>query len=392
MDKSDSFDENFSSSSDNNSNKLEDKIKEINNPFKYNNINRKNQKRATRVNSNTNLNLEKEDPSSRRNTGDDMVSISMNNKMSNSIKINSKFNSELKDSPNTNSKINFSNSILMKENNKKSELKEKKTIKNYIYFKGEKMKLVSNPFEFLNECNHVIVEQKLDLLEILSGCENSNKYHVYTSELLNEKKYLFKCSEISSCFCRNFCPSNTKSYSLLFQYPLRYNLKTKKTIAIFKKKFNCSKIFCCSKNEMIGLLTEREDIYLNVGKIIEKKNGCNCNPFFVINNEKGKIKYLITTEYCQTGFCCRGNSLGKCYEVDFFIYDTNKKINKNTIPIGIIHKYYQGLSELVGDADAYLINFPSQATAYEKLLLIAGTIFIDYNYYENVAWCDCNCV
>ena len=392
MDKSDSFDENFSSSSDNNSNKLEDKIKEINNPFKYNNINRKNQKRATRVNSNTNLNLDKEDPSSRRNTGVDMVSISMNNKMSNSIKINSKFNSELKDSPNTNSKINFSNSILMKENNKKSELKEKKNIKNYIYFKGEKMKLVSNPFEFLNECNHVIVEQKLDLLEILSGCENSNKYHVYTSELLNEKKYLFKCSEISSCFCRNFCPSNTKSYSLLFQYPLRYNLKTKKTIAIFKKKFNCSKIFCCSKNEMIGLLTEREDIYLNVGKIIEKKNGCNCNPFFVVNNEKGKIKYLITTEYCQTGFCCRGNSLGKCYEVDFFIYDAKIKINKNTRPIGIIHKYYQGLSELVGDADAYLINFPSQATAYEKLLLIAGTIFIDYNYYENVAWCDCNCV
>jgi hypothetical protein len=280
----------------------------------------------------------------------------------------------------------------MKENNKKSELKEKKNIKNYIYFKGEKMKLVSNPFEFLNECNHVIVEQKLDLLEILSGCENSNKYHVYTSELLNEKKYLFKCSEISSCFCRNFCPSNTKSYSLLFQYPLRYNLKTKKTIAIFKKKFNCSKIFCCNKNEMIGLLTEREDIYLNVGKIIEKKNGCNCNPFFVVNNEKGKIKYLITTEYCQTGFCCRGNSLGKCYEVDFFIYDAKIKINKNTRPIGIIHKYYQGLSELVGDADAYLINFPSQATAYEKLLLIAGTIFIDYNYYENVAWCDCNCV
>jgi hypothetical protein len=392
MDKSDSFDENFSSSSDNNSNKLEDKIKEINNPFKYNNINRKNQKRATRVNSNTNLNLDKEDPSSRRNTGVDMVSISMNNKISNSIKINSKFNSELKDSPNTNSKINFSNSILMKENNKKSELKEKKNIKNYIYFKGEKMKLVSNPFEFLNECNHVIVEQKLDLLEILSGCENSNKYHVYTSELLNEKKYLFKCSEISSCFCRNFCPSNTKSYSLLFQYPLRYNLKTKKTIAIFKKKFNCSKIFCCNKNEMIGLLTEREDIYLNVGKIIEKKNGCNCNPFFVVNNEKGKIKYLITTEYCQTGFCCRGNSLGKCYEVDFFIYDAKIKINKNTRPIGIIHKYYQGLSELVGDADAYLINFPSQATAYEKLLLIAGTIFIDYNYYENVAWCDCNCV
>ena len=85
--------------------------------------------------------------------------------------------------------------------------------------------------------------------------------------------------------------------------------------------------------------------------------------------------------------------MGKCYEVDFLIYDKKTNINKkNSKPIGIIHKYYQGLSELVGDADAYLINFPQNASAYEKLLIIGGTIMIDYNFFEKVSWCECNCV
>ena len=151
-----------------------------------------------------------------------------------------------------------------------------------------------------------------------------------------------------------------------------------------------------------GLIKNKNESYKTIGKISEKRNGCNLNPYFVIQNDKDKIIYKITTEYYQTGFCCRGNSLGKCYEVDFLICDKKENINKKNIkPIGIIHKYYQGLSELVGDADAYLINFPKNAylinfpknaSAYEKLLIIGGTIMIDYNFFEKVSWCECNCV
>jgi hypothetical protein len=288
-----------------------------------------------------------------------------------------------------------SNSILIPKNNLSSKhLKQKnKNYRNFIYFKGEKMKIISNPLEYLNKCKTIIVEQKFDILEILSGCENPNKYHVYSTGNLNEKNYLFKCSEISNCLCRNFCSSSSKKFSLIFQYPSKYN-KSKKTFAIFSKEFNCNLICCCKKNEMIGgLIKDKNQSYKKIGKINEKSNGCYCNPYFVIQNEKDKIKYKISTEYYQTGFFCRGNALGKCYEVDFLIYDKKTNINKkNSKPIGIIHKYYQGLSELVGDADAYLINFPQNASAYEKLLIIGGTIMIDYIFFEKVSWCECNCV
>ena len=288
-----------------------------------------------------------------------------------------------------------SNSILIPKNNLSSKkLKsQNKNYRNFIYFKGEKMNIISNPLEYLNKCKSIIVQQKFDILEVLTGCENANKYHVYSTGNLNEKNYLFKCSEISNCFCRNCCSSSSKKFNLLFQYPSKHN-KSKITFALFSKEFHCNLICCCQKNEMIGgLIKNKNESYKTIGKISEKRNGCNLNPYFVIQNDKDKIIYKITTEYYQTGFCCRGNSLGKCYEVDFLICDKKENINKKNIkPIGIIHKYYQGLSELVGDADAYLINFPKNASAYEKLLIIGGTIMIDYNFFEKVSWCECNCV
>ena len=80
--------------------------------------------------------------------------------------------------------------------------------------------------------------------------------------------------------------------------------------------------------------------------------------------------------------------MGKCYEVDFYIYN----FNDDNKPCGIIHKYYQGLSELVGDSDAYIINFPSNANVIDKILLIGCVIMIDYHYFESNALCECNFV
>ena len=359
----------------------------------------KNKKKENTFNSETLYNEEQNEDkeynlSSRRDTNLTLNPKRENTKLSLNSSIIDKNNAQLR---NVHKRINSSNSnsILIQKNNISSKnLKvHNKNYKNFIYFKGEKMKIISNPLEYLNKCKSIIVQQKFDILEVLTGCENANKYHVYSTGNLNEKNYLFKCSEISNCFCRNCCSSSSKKFNILFQYPSKYN-NTKKTLALFSKEFHCNLLCGCQKNEMIGgLIKNKNESYKKIGKISEKSNGCNLNPYFVIQNDKDIIKYKITTEYYQTGFCCRGNSLGKCYEVDFLICDKKENINKKNIkPIGIIHKYYQGLSELVGDADAYLINFPKNASAFEKLLIIGGTIMIDYNFFEKVSWCECNCV
>ena len=359
----------------------------------------KNKKKENTFNSETLYNEEQNEDkeynlSSRRDTNLTLNPKRENTKLSLNSSIIDKNNAQLR---NVHKRINSSNSnsILIPKNNLSSKKfkSHNKNYRNFIYFKGEKMNIISNPLEYLNKCKSIIVQQKFDILEVLTGCENANKYHVYSTGNINEKNYLFKCSEISNCFCRNCCSSSSKKFNLLFQYPSKHN-KSKITFALFSKEFHCNLICCCQKNEMIGgLIKNKNESYKKIGKISEKSNGCNLNPYFVIQNDKDIIKYKITTEYCQTGFFCRGNSLGKCYEVDFLICDKKENINKKNIkPIGIIHKYYQGLSELVGDADAYLINFPKNASAYEKLLIIGGTIMIDYNFFEKVSWCECNCI
>ena len=50
--------------------------------------------------------------------------------------------------------------------------------RNYWY-RGELMQLVPDVFKELAENQEVVVEQKIELLEVLSGCETANRYNVY---------------------------------------------------------------------------------------------------------------------------------------------------------------------------------------------------------------------
>ena len=84
-------------------------------------------------------------------------------------------------------------------------------------------------------------------------------------------------------------------------------------------------------------------------------------------------------------------SVGKCYEVDFWIYDANSDI-RTSRPVGNIHKVFKGLSELITDSDAFILTFPKKATALERLMLIGSVIMIDYRYYEEMALCDCGSI
>ena len=279
-----------------------------------------------------------------------------------------------------------------------NDTKNKKTNPNYfffkdfIFFKGEKMQILLSPLNYLQNINSIIIEQKLDILEIVSGCENPNKYHIYTPSPKGEKKYLFKCYEISNCCYRNFCPSNSRKFDLIIEYPIKYDIKNSKKIAYLSKQFNCKLLNCCCSEPEIKvtfLLNNNQNIYL--GCIKEMSTGLKCDPIFIIYNNYNKILFKIIINYNQIGFFCKCNSLGKCYEVDFLIFKGNDNFNIDK-PVGIIHKYYQGLSELVGDSDAYIINFPNNTNLYEKILLIASVIMIDYHYFETNSFCECNFV
>lgn len=268
-------------------------------------------------------------------------------------------------------------------------------INRHYWYRGELMQLVPDALTELENNNEVVVEQKIELLEILTGCETANRYNVYLIDKNNNKKFLMKCKESSSWFCRNCVPSNDRSFDLEVIHIKNSDKTTnyKETIGFFKRpyQFTCC---CLCRPVMFGTYGAKQKKEKTDNNIVENEpmgeiiENCACGSNISVKGEDGTIKYKVIGDYSQCGYFCRFLSIGKCYEVDFWIYENDADPNKDK-PVGNIHKVFKGLSELITDSDAFILTFPKNATAIERVLLIAAVIMIDYRYYETVALFDC---
>jgi hypothetical protein len=115
-----------------------------------------------------------------------------------------------------------------------------------------------------------------------------------------------------------------------------------------------------------------------IGKVFEP---CTlCDPLFHVLDTNDKVKWKIHADYCQCGVCCR-SSYGRCSEVIFPIYSGEKIEFDKSKSDGSVKKVFKG-RELISDASTFHIDFPSNATAEDKFMLIATVLMIDYQYYE----------
>ena len=264
---------------------------------------------------------------------------------------------------------------------------------NYWY-RGELMKLVPDFVSEILKANEVIIEQKIKLMEALTGCETPNRYNVFYIDNSGQKNFLFKCKEESGWFCRNCIPSGNRPFYLKMFHLKNYSpsAENKDLIADFERPFMCTCLCCCRpkmdgffKGEISQEINSTNKIGNNssIGKVVEP---FSCGPTINIFGNNNKIKYTIYGEYCQCGFWARDISVGKCYEVDFPIYEGDDCSRK---PVGNVHKIFKGLSELISDSDAFLLTFPKKADVIDRLMLIGSVIMIDYRFYEDLACCEC---
>lgn len=90
------------------------------------------------------------------------------------------------------------------------------------------------------------------------------------------------------------------------------------------------------------------------------------NPIFDLYDRNGTVKFKVTANCCQCGFCCRKMLCGRVSEVKFGIFGGNNAALSGK-PLGLITKTVGGLEELVSDADTFKIEFPNTATPEDKL-------------------------
>jgi hypothetical protein len=237
------------------------------------------------------------------------------------------------------------------------------------------MNFCQNPIEQLKYTKKAMIMQQMEMLEIISGIETNNRYHVYTENDTGEYTYLFKCKEESGVCERSCCNGDSRNFNMKIKHIDKqedfYVEDFSTYYALLDRPFKCT-CFCLDRPE---LTAHRLDKIL--GKV-EEPYKC-CDLIFNVKNSSKEIKWKIVST------CFQGCSDGcdQYYMAYYPIYRADRTdYNNYKQSDGYIKKLFAGVQELISDADNFEIVFPEAATPEEKFMLICCVLMIDYRFHE----------
>jgi len=115
-----------------------------------------------------------------------------------------------------------------------------------------------------------------------------------------------------------------------------------------------------------------------------------CVPRFTLYDGKGNPIYKMHQPTCCCGCCVNPCTEGNpccgvgCCKEPFHIYPADQKSTDGDAPYSgkIVKKAKSGATEVFTDADAFEVDFPSDATTDQKALLIGTSIFLNAIFFE----------
>jgi len=240
----------------------------------------------------------------------------------------------------------------------------------------------------------ILMRQKLDLLEAISGWEMRNKYQVATKphdkgntpqEWEDEtfKKalkhgHILTMKEESECCQRQCCRP---------RHSLRIKIKggedTKvdgDTLAEFDRPFKCT-IICCCQLFNPQVLTATVKGGQVTGRVIQHwpmiNNFVCCQRYWRVVDGDGKDKYMIHDYFCCNENMCAPSCFCPVRTIDITTPDQTKKV-------GSIVNVWPGcnIRACLGQVDNYILNFPEDATPADKLNLLGALVLVEYMVFE----------
>lgn len=236
------------------------------------------------------------------------------------------------------------------------------TPQNFVYFQ--------DPMTELAQSSGAIIRQQVELMEVLTGCETQNRYHVFLQTPMG-LKYAFKCSERSGGCTRCCCAPNNRPLNMEIRHVISYDqLDTDLAKVIIQVDKPCTCPCCCFCRPFMDVRFIDTNQFL--GRIREPCTCCDIDT--EIYDGAGNFRYLITGDCCQIGLCC-GADVQKLATIRFDIL-------QNNMIVGSMRKLGSNFGEFFSKADSYQITFPQNATPQEKMLLIVAGLMIDYQNFE----------
>lgn len=221
----------------------------------------------------------------------------------------------------------------------------------------------------------IFVKQKMDLTEVITGCETENKYYVYQKkdgEVKKKGKKLYKCKEKSSCYSRNCLSPICRELKMKIEN-LADNEDLTEDCLMIEKPCTCT-MLCCNRPYINVSYVEKGNSEF-IGKIYFPYN-C-CDYFFEIYDKNNTKRFTISANCCQCGLLCMGYPCETCETVEFVIHG-----NDSSVESRLTKKNKNCLKSAISDADNFGVSFTPKMTWEDRSLLLCATLFIDYMLFE----------
>jgi len=204
------------------------------------------------------------------------------------------------------------------------------------------------------------------------GCEAKNEFHVTPTD--NKKKIDLYALEESSCCIRKCCGSLRPWTTNVYYEKLNGPLYARYLRPLRCMPANC-KLCCCWQT-----MTVTDSAGYEIGGFQE-----TCYTFvasYDIKDEHAKPIYSLHQPTCCCGTMVNCCAEGCCnFKIPFYIY---KKGHEKEHHVGKIVKIWGGAaSEVIGDGDTFMVEFPDDATPTLKATLLGATFMINQLYFES---------
>lgn len=207
--------------------------------------------------------------------------------------------------------------------------------------------------EYLSMIDQLLVHQKVELLEALTGFETNNKFTVKNS--IGQKVYY--AVEDNDCCTRNCCgPLRPFEMKILDNY--------RNQIIHLHRPLACDS--CC-----FPCCLQSMEVSAPPGTIVGyiEQEWSLCRPCFVIKNPSQDVVLRIEGPVCRFSFCG---------DIEFHVLnrDGDRKVGK-------ISKQWSGLlREMFTDSDYFGITFPMDLDVRIKATLLGACFLIDAMFFE----------
>ncbi|XP_053456343.1 phospholipid scramblase 1-like [Nycticebus coucang] len=208
--------------------------------------------------------------------------------------------------------------------------------------------------EYLSQIEMILIHQKLEVLEVITGFETNNIYEIQNS--FGQRIYF---ATEDTPFCTRLCCGPSRPFTL------RITDNMSREVITLERPLRCTSCcYPCCLQELevqappgipVGYVTQTWHPYL---------------PKFLVQNEQREDVLKISGP-CIPCSCCA--------DVDFEVTSLDEK----TVVGTITKKWSQMFREVFTDADNFAVQFPRDLDVKMKAVMLGACFLVDFMFFEN---------